>query len=72
MNAHSVLANLFHPSSNRVHVATGVRQVEEAARLLPRTAADELPPYRDQPWIIDKCGYRKIDPSRTFVPVSRL
>jgi hypothetical protein len=72
MNAHSVLANLFHPSSNRVRVATGVGQVEEATRLLPRTAADELPPYREQPWIIDKRGYRKIDPSMTLVPVSRL
>ena len=40
--------------------------------LLPRTAADELPPYRDQPWIIDRCGYRKIDPSMTLVPASRL
>jgi len=40
--------------------------------LLPRMAADELPPYREQPWIIDKRGYRKIDPSMTLVPVSRL
>ena len=40
--------------------------------LLPRTAADELPPYRDQPWIIDRRGYRKIDPSMTLVPASRL
>jgi hypothetical protein len=31
-----------------------------------------LPPHRDQPWIIDKCGYRKIDPSMTLVPASRL
>ena len=73
MNAHSVLAHLFHPSSNKVQVAAaGVRQVEEAARLVPRTAADELPPYRDQPWIIDRRGYRKIDPSMTLVPASRL
>ena len=71
MNAHSVLAHLFHPRSNRVE-ATGVRQVEEARHLLPRTAADELPPYRDQPWIIDRCGPRKIDPCMTLVPVSRL
>jgi len=40
--------------------------------LVPRTQADELPPYRDQPWIIDKGGYRKVDPAMTFVPVSRL
>jgi DNA invertase Pin-like site-specific DNA recombinase len=38
-----------------------------------RTAADELPPYRDQPWIIDKRGYRKqSDPNLTLVPVGRL
>ena len=69
MNAHSVLAHLFH----KVQVAAaGVRQVEEAARLVPRTAADELPAYRDQPWIIDRRGYRKIGPSMTLVPMSRL
>ncbi len=72
MNAYSALAYLLHPGSNEAHVAAGVRQVEEAARLVPRTAADELPPYRDQPWIIDKRGYRKIDPSMTLVPVSGL
>ena len=37
---------------------------------MPRTAADELPPYREQPWIIDRGGYRKIDPSMTLVPVT--
>jgi hypothetical protein len=72
MNAHSVWLTF----STRLPTGSTSRltfvKVEEAARLLPRTAADELPPYRDQPWIIDKCGYRKIDPSMTFVPVSRL
>jgi hypothetical protein len=72
MNAYSVLAFLLHPGSNEAQAVAGVRQVEEAMRLAPRTAADELPPYRDQPWIIDKRGYRKIDPSMTLVPVSRL
>ena len=72
MNAYSVLAYLLHAGSNEAQAAAGVRQVEEAMRLAPRTAADELPPYRDQPWIIDKRGYRKIDPSMTLVPVSRL
>jgi hypothetical protein len=62
----------LHPGSNQAQAAAGVRQVEEAKRLAPRTAADELPPYRDQPWIIDKRAYRKIDPSMTLVPVSRL
>ena len=71
MNTHSVLA-IFHPGSHEAQAAAGVRQVEEAMRLAPRTAADEFPPYRGQPWIIDKRGSRKIDPSMTLVPVSRL
>ena len=50
----------------------GSAAFESRPILLPRTAADELPPYREQPWIIDKGGYRKIDPSMTRVPVSRL
>lgn len=67
MNAYSVLANLLR-SSNEAATAAQVRQ----PILLPRTAADELPPYREQPWIIDGRGYRKIDPSMTLVPASRL
>jgi len=35
-------------------------------------AADELPPYREQPWIIDKRGYRKVDPTMTLVPANRI
>jgi hypothetical protein len=71
MNAHSVLAYLLHPGSNEAQIAAGVK-VQEEMRLVPRTAADELPPYRGQPWIIDKHGYRKVDPSLTLVPASRL
>ena len=67
MNAYSRLANLLYPT-NEGEAAVQVRQPV----LLPRTAADELPPYREQPWIIDGRGYRKIDPSMTLVPVSRL
>jgi hypothetical protein len=69
MLGYSVLSDLLCPRPN-----TGPTVSEELERqvLLPRTAADELPPYRDQPWIIDKRGYRKIDPSMTLVPVSRL
>jgi len=67
MTAYSLLANLLKPT-NQAEVAIQVR----TPVLLPRTAADELPPYRDQPWVIDKNGYRKIDPSMTLVPVSRL
>jgi hypothetical protein len=67
MNAYSVLANLLRSTSEEV-VAIQVRH----PLLLPRTAADELPPYRQQPWDIDRRGYRKVDPHMTFVPVSRL
>ena len=67
MNAYSVLANLLRSTSEEVAPV----QVRHPV-LLPRTAADELPPYREQPWDIDRRGYRKIDPCMTFVPVSRL
>ena len=67
MNAYSVLANLLRLANARV-VAIQVGQPV----LLPRTAADELPPYREQPWGIDRRGYRKIDPCMTLVPVVRL
>ena len=67
MTAYSLLANLLRATTHG-ETETQVRPTV----LLPRTAADELPPYRDQPWIIDRSGYRKIDPSMTLVPVSRL
>ena len=67
MTAYSLLANLLKPT-NQAEVAMRVRTLV----LLPRTAADELPPYRGQPWVIDRTGYRKIDASMTLVPVSRL
>ena len=67
MNTISLLSNLLHPT-NEGAAAVQVRQ----PLLLPRTAADELPPYREQPWMIDRRGYRKIDPSMTLVPMSRL
>ena len=67
MNPYSVIAKLFR-SRDDGRSAIEVRQ----PILVPRTQADELPPYRDQPWIIDKGGYRKIDPAMTFVPVNRL
>ena len=67
MNGYSVLANLLRSTSEGV-VPIQARQPV----LLPRTAADELPPYREQPWDINRDGYRKIDPSMTLVSVSRL
>ncbi len=66
MNAYLLLANLLGPRND------GEEAVQVGQPVLrPRTAADEAPPYRDQPWIIDKRGYRKIDPSLTLVPMSR-
>jgi hypothetical protein len=67
MNAYSLMTKLLRPT-NEGSAAFEVRQ----PILLPRTAADELPPHREQPWIIDGRGYRKIDPSMTLVPASRL
>jgi len=67
MTALTLLANLLKPSG-QAEAGTQARTLV----LLPRTAADELPPYRDQPWVIDTSGHRKIDPSMTLVPVSRL
>ena len=67
MNTISLLSNLLH----RTNEGAGAVQVRQPL-LLPRTAADELPPYREQPWIIDRRGYRKIDPSMTLVPTNRL
>jgi hypothetical protein len=63
MSAHSVLAYLLHPGSNKAHVAAVVREVEETMRLVPRTAADELPPYRGQPMTLD--GWRRRERSIT-------
>ena len=64
MNGCSVLASLLRPRTNDGETASK-QQV-----LLPRTAADELPPYREQPWIVDRRGYRKVD-SMTLVPADR-
>ena len=58
MKAHALLASLspVRPFPTK----------EDAPQLLlPRMAADELPPHREQPWIIDKRGYRKVDPAMT-------
>ena len=67
MNVHSLMTKLLRPT-NESSAACDV----PPPVLHPRTAADELPPYREQPWIIDRGGYRKIDSSMTLVPVGRL
>jgi len=64
MLAYSVLSDLLRTRPKTCPTVSELRQQV----LLPRTAADELPPYRDQPWIIDGRGYRKIDANLTFVP----
>jgi hypothetical protein len=66
MSGCSLLSDLLRPLSKNA------RAVSQLQVLLPRTAADELPPYREQPWVIDRRGYRKLDRSLTFVPVNRL
>jgi len=66
MNPYSVLANLLS-STNEEEPAVQVRKLV----LLPRTAADELPPYREQPSIIDGRWRREIDPNLTLVPMHR-
>jgi hypothetical protein len=71
MNAYSVLAYLLHPGSNEARVAAGVREVEEAMRLVPRTAADELPPHRGQPVSLDGWRRHEPNPNLTLVPWSR-
>jgi hypothetical protein len=71
MSAHSVLACLLHPRPNGAEVAAGVREAGETMRLVPRTAADELPPYRGQPMILDGWRRRERDTNLTMVPWSR-
>ena len=66
MRALSTLSGLLRLGKS-LTTSDGLQKV-----LLPRTAADELPPYRGQPWIIDRRGYRKVDPSMTLVPAGRL
>jgi hypothetical protein len=68
MPALSMLSGLLRLYRNKDLNASDGRQKV----LAPRTAADELPPHRGQPWIIDRRGYRKIDPRMTLVPASRL
>jgi hypothetical protein len=68
MSGCSLLSDLLRPLSKNARAVSELQQQV----LLPRTAADELPPYREQPWIIDRRGYRKLDRSLTFVPVNRL
>jgi hypothetical protein len=60
MNAYSGLAELF-----RSHTAILFKE-KQPLRLLPRTAADELPPYREQLTVIDGGRRRALDPLAAF------
>ena len=71
MSAHSVLAYLLHPRSNEAQVTAGVREAGETMRLVPRTAADDLPPYRGQPMTLDGWRRRERDTDLTVVPWTR-
>jgi hypothetical protein len=44
MNAHSVLAHLFHLGSNGAQAAAELLEAEQPIRLTPALTADELPP----------------------------
>ncbi len=52
MDPSSVWPGLLRPRTKKEPTAPGRQQ----RILLPRTAADELPPYREQPWVIDRAG----------------
>ena len=68
MNAYSVLGGRCRPRTNEPRTAP---ELQQPVQLLPRTAADELPPYREQPSIIDERWRREIDPNLTLVPMHR-
>jgi hypothetical protein len=60
MNAYSGLANLFRS-------CTAIRiEQKQPLRLLPRTAADELPLYPEQLTIIEGGRRREFDPLAAF------
>ena len=61
MNGYSILIGLLRPRTD---------EAPQQSVLLPRTAADELPPYREQPWSIDRQGYRRVY-SMTTVPADK-
>ena len=58
MNGHFVLADLFRSLN-----PAGLVEPKRPHLLLPRTPADELPPYREQPSIVDGRHRRKLDPA---------
>jgi hypothetical protein len=71
MNAYSALADLLRPRLNKGQTAAEHLESQEPIRLLPRMAADELPPHREQLTILDGCRRRVLDPIWTIVPKGR-
>jgi hypothetical protein len=71
MNVVSVLSHYFHPGSiHKKSVPEGLAS-EQPIRLLPRMPTDELPPYHEQPVILDGRRQRALDPIWTLVPRDR-
>jgi hypothetical protein len=82
MNAHSLLAHLFHPGSNEAQAA--LLEAEQLIRLPPTLTADELPPEFAEILEVQVLGYRErlislhgggrrrvLDPVWTLVPKDR-
>jgi hypothetical protein len=57
MNAHSLLAHLFHPGSNEAQGAAELLEAEQFIRLTP--TADELPPEFEEILEVQVLGYRE-------------
>ena len=59
MNAHSLLAHLFHPGSNEAQAAAELLEAEQLIRLTPTLTADELPPEFEEILEVQVLGYRE-------------
>ena len=69
MNRYSMLLALLRPQT----VARAAETAQpDPSPLPPRTAADELPPYRVRPWLSDGLGYGKHNETLTLVPKSKV
>ena len=67
MNTRSTLADVLRLRSND-RATTGSTDAPQPPHLLPRTAADELPPYRDELADLDRRRRREHDPAWTLAP----
>jgi hypothetical protein len=71
MNVISALSHYFHPGSIHKQTVSEGLASEQPIRLLPRMPTDELPPYPEQPAILDGRRRRALDPIWTVVPRDR-